>query len=193
MVFWQSISGKWNQLLSWCLQKSASKPSGAPEGAIWYDTTNHRATIENGQGSKNIAHYEELNRCGGVVTKPTITKGSGGTITVGNEGVFHAYSDASFSGAPVLYSAVGGTYSIPAGADYFLTFRPGTGYSIEQLASGTSGVLSNIIPVSRFQYFAGRLHESSQGKLGRGMPEQLTVRTALTSYFARTNNEGLIL
>ena len=193
MVFWQSISGKWNQLLSWCLQKSASKPSGAPEGAIWYDTTNHRATIENGQGSKNIAHYEELNRFGGVVTKPTITKGSGGSITVGNDGVFHAYSDASFSGAPVLYSAVGGTYSIPAGADYFLTFRPGTGYSVEQLTGNTSGILSNDIPVARCQYFAGRLHITMQGRLGRGLPEQMALREALTNLVVRINDEGMIL
>lgn len=192
-LFWQSITGKWNQLKQWCLWNVSGTPSGSIESSFWYDTDENRAAIKDDEKTQYLAHVEDLYNYTGVYTQPTITIGSGGVITVGSDGVMIAREDALFSGIPKRWTPAGATLSLAEGYDQWLVYTAGVGYSITAINPGTPGVLSNVVAVYRYIYEFGRVHSSTQEELARGQSEKQVIRTAYTTYYERVRNAGLIL
>lgn len=193
MEFWQSIKGKWNQLVQWTLWRVAGSPSNAPESAVWYDTTEHRAALKDDSKTQHLAHVEDLPNYSGVFTLPTITVGAGGVLTIGGDGYIYAREDANYTGIPKLWNPAGATLNLVSGADQWLVYTAGVGYSITTINPGDAGLLSNKVPLYRYQYEFGRVHSEDQDQLARGQSEKNAVRVAFTEFYKRVRETGLEL
>lgn len=193
MEFWQSIKGKWNQLVQWKLWNVAGTPSNAPESALWYDTTEHRAALKDDEKTRHLAHVEDLPNYSGVFTLPTITVGAGGVLTIGGDGYIYAREDANYTGIPKLWNPAGATLNLVSGADQWLVYTAGVGYSLTTINPGDAGLLSNKVPLYRYQYEFGRVHSEDQDQLARGQSEKNAVRVAFTEFYKRVRETGLEL
>ena len=182
MVFWQNIIGKWKELQQWKLWNASGTPSNAPESSIWYDTSEHRAAIKDDEKTQHLANVEDLPNYSGVFTLPTITVGAGGVLTIGGDGYIYAREDSNYTGIPKLWNPAGATLNLVSGADQWLVYTAGVGYSLTTINPGDAGLLSNKVPLYRYQYEFGRVHSEDQDQLARGQSEKNAVRVAFTEF-----------
>lgn len=193
MVFWQNIICKWKELQQWKLWNVSGTPNNAPESSIWYDTSEHRAALKDDEKAQHLAHVEDLPNYSGVFTLPTITVGAGGVLTIGSDGYIYAREDANYTGIPKLWNPAGATLNLVSGADQWLVYTAGVGYSLTTINPGDAGLLSNKVPLYRYQYEFGRVHSEDQDQLAMGQSEKNAVRVAFTEFYKRVRETGLEL
>lgn len=164
-------------------------PTGATEGATWYNGVLKRLTVFNGTDNKQLAFTDDVRNQAGMVTMPTITV-TGFNITVGDNGVVRAYDNANWAGIAKDYSPTGGTFALNQNADNLLIYTAGVGYSIG--ATSNDWNLSNKVVVTRFFVGMGRVHKALENNLlAIGQCEQVVVKEALTTFYERVGNIGL--
>lgn len=178
---------------------SAAQKNGLTNGGVTTLHTHSHDTLTNKDLEDEFQHIEAFykealysNRfASGVITLPTVTKGSGGVINVGADGIFAVYDNPNFLDVPILVNPGAVSLTLTDSLDQWLTYTYGIGYEVKTCGPDTVGLMSSIIPVIRYQYQFGRIHTGADCVTGNGQSERLVLRSAFTDFYSRVRDQGL--
>jgi len=171
------------------LYSQTSAPSTINSSSLWFNSLINRLVLH----TKEVALIEDTYNLG-IVTNPTITKGSNGSITISNDGEYIVCENADYSGRKIKVSNPNGiTLNLPLdGSERIIAYAYGTGYvALERdYANWANGL---IVPIGIFWFDCERIHSSIFTNLSYGQSEKLVVKEALTRFYERVDNSGLII
>ncbi len=131
----------------------------------------------------------------GVRKEPSYTDNGDGSVTIGNDGLYSLYSDASGSSLIEVFTATGGTFTLQDNLTNYIYIKYSSSSPVVLCTTNRQDVvgtnLTNATPIFTLYRYGTLINNIDWQDFGLALSEKMFLRLVNTDRFHRT--EGLIL